>query len=120
MGENGCGKSTLLKLILKLLKIQKGEIIINAKKIGYLPQKKENLNDFPITLFELLNSYRKILKIRENDCALKALERVNLTEYKNSLVGELSGGQLQKLYIARALIGDPDLLILEGTDRNFG
>lgn len=113
VGENGCGKSTLLKLILKLLKIQKGEIIINAKKIGYLPQKKENLNDFPITLFELLNSYRKILKIRENDCALKALERVNLTEYKNSLVGELSGGQLQKLYIARALIGDPDLLILD-------
>ena len=113
VGENGCGKSTLIKLILKLLKPSKGSIKVETKRIGYLPQKKENLNDFPITLFELLDSYRRILKIKDKACVNNALKNVNLFDYKNERVGELSGGQLQKLYIARVLIGNPQLLILD-------
>ena len=106
VGENGCGKSTLIKLILKLLKPLKGSIRINTEKIGYLPQKKENLNDFPITVFEALESYRKIVKVKDKNCTDNALKSVNLSEFKKARVGELSGGQLQKLYIARALIGN--------------
>lgn len=113
VGENGCGKSTLIKLILKLLKPLKGSIRINTEKIGYLPQKKENLNDFPITVFEALESYRKIVKVKDKKCTDNALKSVNLSEFKKARVGELSGGQLQKLYIARALIGNPPLLILD-------
>lgn len=113
VGENGCGKSTLIRLILKLLKPSKGEITVTAKRIGYLPQKKENLAGFPITVFELLDSYRKILKIEDKNCVNEALKKVNLFTFKKAGAGELSGGQLQKLYIARALIGEPDLLILD-------
>lgn len=113
IGENGCGKSTLVKLILKLLKPSMGSIEIGTKRIGYLPQKKEPLNDFPITLFELLDSYRKILKIKDKNCVHNALKNINLLEYEHARAGELSGGQLQKLYIARTLIGKPELLILD-------
>ncbi|AGT43119.1 metal ABC transporter ATP-binding protein [Treponema pedis] len=113
VGENGCGKSTLIKLILKLINPSKGTVKIETNRIGYLPQKKENLNDFPITVFEVLDSYRRILKIKDKTCIHELLKTVNLIEYKNARAGELSGGQLQKLYIARAMIGNPELLILD-------
>lgn len=113
VGENGCGKSTLIRLILHLLKPSSGSIKIDTNRIGYLPQKKENMNDFPITVFELLDSYRRILLIKEKSSVIEALKNVNLLDYKNARVGELSGGQVQKLYVARALIGKPDLLILD-------
>ncbi len=122
VGENGSGKSTLIRLILGLLKCQQGSISLKTNKIGYLPQKKDNLNSFPITVFEALNSYRKILKIKDKSCIEKSLKQVNLLAFKNSLVGDLSGGQLQKLYIARALIGSPELLVVDelstGIDAN--
>ncbi len=113
VGENGCGKSTLIKLILKLINPSKGTVKIETNRIGYLPQKKENLNDFPITVFEVLDSYRRILKIKDKTCIHELLKTVNLIEFKNARAGELSGGQLQKLYIARAMIGNPELLILD-------
>ncbi len=122
VGENGAGKSTLVRLILGLIKCQEGSITVKTKKIAYLPQKKENLKSFPITVFELLNSYRKILKIKDKTCIEKSLKQVNLSEFKNKMVGDLSGGQLQKLYIARALIGEPELLVVDelstGIDAN--
>ncbi len=113
VGENGSGKSTLIRLILGLLKCQEGKIKLKTNKIGYLPQKKENLKSFPITVYELLNSYRKILKIKDKSVIEGSLEQVNLLEFKNKMAGDLSGGQLQKLYIARALIGSPELLVLD-------
>ena len=64
VGDNGCGKSTLMKLILGFLRPTHGSIVSSAKKIGYVPQKSDSTNSgFPITVYEMLNSYRKLLKI---------------------------------------------------------
>lgn len=114
LGENGSGKSTLLKLILGFIKPSKGSINVDANMIGYVPQKQDNFNaQFPLTVFELLNNHRNILKIKDKNTVTNVLEAVKMKEYKNSLVGNLSGGQRQRVFIARALIGGPELLILD-------
>ena len=113
VGENGSGKSTLVRLLLGLLKPTTGEVQQRASSIGYVPQKKINLTHFPLTVFELLDSYRKILKVKDRNTVYNMLEEVGLLGFEKKLAGELSGGQLQKLYIARALINNPELLILD-------
>lgn len=114
LGENGCGKSTLVKLILKLLSPTKGSILNTGKNIGYVPQKSDFLNSqFPITVCEMLNCYRKILKIKDKNLVYESLERVNMGNFNDALIGTLSGGQRQKIFIARALMGTPDLLMLD-------
>lgn len=123
VGENGSGKSTLMRLMLKFIKPISGSIVIQAKRIGYVPQKNDFSNSgFPITVYEVLNSYRRLLKIKNKDILPEVLEQVGMLDFKNSLMGTLSGGQSQKIMIARALIGNPDLLILDepstGVDMN--
>ncbi|MGP1595039.1 MAG: metal ABC transporter ATP-binding protein [Treponema sp.] len=113
VGENGTGKSTFIKLLLGLLKPLSGYITCSCKNIGYVPQKKTSLSSFPITVFELLNSYRILQKCADKTIIDHCLADVNLLSHKHALVGTLSGGQVQKMYIARALIGKPDLLILD-------
>ena len=113
VGENGCGKSTLVRLILRLLKPTSGNIKVNAKSIGYVPQKKINLTHFPMTVAELLDSYRRVLRVKTKNIVSEMLEQMGLLSFKKKLVGDLSGGQLQKLYIARSLINSPSLLILD-------
>ncbi|MBU3161855.1 metal ABC transporter ATP-binding protein, partial [Clostridium frigoris] len=114
LGDNGCGKSTLVKLILKFLSPTKGSIVNADKNIGYVPQKSDFLNSqFPITVYEMLNCYRKILKIKDKNLVNRRLETINMLDFKDSLIGTLSGGQCQKIFIVRALLGDPDLLILD-------
>ncbi|MGP1454743.1 MAG: metal ABC transporter ATP-binding protein [Treponema sp.] len=113
VGENGSGKSTLIKLILGLLKPSSGSLQCRTKTIGYVPQKKNVVTSFPITVYEALHSYQMILQSRDTPVIDRLLHDMNLTEHKNSIIGTLSGGQLQKIYIIRALIGNPDLLILD-------
>jgi len=113
VGENGSGKSTLVRLLLGLLKPTTGEVQQRASSIGYVPQKKINLTHFPLTVFELLDSYRRVLKVKDRNTVYSMLEEVGLLGFEKKLAGELSGGQLQKLYIARALINKPELLILD-------
>ncbi len=113
VGENGSGKSTLVRLLLGLLKPTTGEVQQRASSIGYVPQKKINLTHFPLTVFELLDSYRRVLKVKDRNTVYNMLEEVGLLGFEKKLAGELSGGQLQKLYIARALINKPELLILD-------
>lgn len=114
LGENGSGKSTLMKLILKIMSPTAGQLKNSFLRIGYVPQLFENLNtQFPITVYEILDCYRKTLRIKDKNCVPHSLEIVNMSDFKNALIGTLSGGQRQKIFIARALIGNPDLLILD-------
>lgn len=114
IGKNGSAKSTLIKLILGLLKPNSGEIHLKTHNIGYVPQRMENFNStFPITVEEVLTCYSKVLKIRNKNEVKRVLKIVNMVEFKNRLIGNLSGGQLQKIFIARALIGNPEVIILD-------
>lgn len=114
LGENGSGKSTLLKLLLKLLIPTEGQIINDFTKTAYVPQRFESLNvQFPITVYEVLNCYRKSIKIKDKASITKCLDIVKMGDFAKSLIGTLSGGQCQKIFIARALLGNPELIILD-------
>jgi zinc transport system ATP-binding protein len=114
VGENGSGKSTLLKIILKLISPTSGKLSISFDRTGYVPQKQESFNaQFPLTVYEMLDCHRKIIKIKDVKIIESALDTVGMGSYRNSLIGNLSGGQRQRVFIARALMGSPDLLVLD-------
>lgn len=114
VGDNGSGKSTLVKIILGILKPSKGSINVETKRIGYVPQRFEDFNfGFPMTVFEILNCHRKVHKIKNRNVVYDALDMVGMRDYGNTLIGNLSGGQQQKVFIARALMGNPEVLIVD-------
>lgn len=114
IGDNGSGKTTLMRVLLGFLKPVSGSVQIGSGHIGYVPQKKDlSNNNFPITVFELLDSYGKLLGIKNKKMIYESLKVVGMEAYKKTLVGNLSGGQMQKVFIARALIGNPELLVLD-------
>ncbi|MBB6446007.1 metal ABC transporter ATP-binding protein [Bacillus benzoevorans] len=130
VGPNGSGKSTLLKLILGLLKKQKGEIKLFGEeinrfkeweKIGYVSQKANSFNTgFPATVYEVVRSglTKKIglfhkMKQEDQEKVLASIESVGMLPFLKRNIGELSGGQQQRVFIARALVSDPQLLILD-------
>ena len=121
IGPNGAGKTTLFQCILGLITTYSGKITIldedikrNKKiltKIGYIPQKKSIDPKFPITIEELvsLSLPRKTSK----NIVFKILKQVRLYDIKDKLIGQLSGGQQQRVLIAKALVNDPILLMLD-------
>jgi zinc transport system ATP-binding protein len=130
IGPNGGGKTTLLKVILGLLKPQRGSItfnesILRSNKIGYLPQMSAGDNTFPVTVTDVILSglmIQKSFMARMSDGdRLKAKSVINemgLEGSEKSALEELSGGQLQRVFLGRAIIGEPKLLLLDEPD-NF-
>lgn len=130
IGANGTGKTTILKLILGELKPTSGNISLfneeqkNFKdwtKISYLSQNASQLvSNFPTTVYELVASrlhnqlgFFKILRKVHKEKVDEALKIVGMESYKNQLFGKLSGGQMQKVLLARAIISQPEILILD-------
>lgn len=126
IGPNGGGKSTLLKLMLGLLKPTNGKIKVFGNEplkicsqIGYVPQATMANPDFPVEVLEvvLMGLVNKKLFgfYSKNDIqiAMQALKRVGMDEFCKKRIGELSGGQRQRVYIARALVSNSKILMLD-------
>lgn len=114
IGENGSCKTTLIKLVLGLLNPTLGSITKDYTKLAYVPQKQDSFNSqFPITIREILKAHGKAIGSTDEKEILASLSKVNLSEYKDTLIGSLSGGQQQRVYIARALMGNPDVIVLD-------
>jgi len=120
VGPNGAGKSTLIKTILKFLKQITGEIKINGKSLAYVPQRNSVDWDFPTTLFDVVEMgcygrvglFKRVNK-EEKVKVLKAIEQVGMLEFKDRQISELSGGQQQRAFIARALVQEADIYLMD-------
>ena len=110
VGPNGSGKSTLLRMLAGVLKPDAGEISHAAGlTIGYVPQKLELEASLPMTVRRFLNVPRRVSEA----AAERALESVGVKALKGRSLEGLSGGQMQRVLLARALIVEPDVLMLD-------
>lgn len=127
-GPNGGGKTSLLRVILGLISPQKGKVHFfhNRKEVkklnvGYLPQKNAIDPRFPITVEETVASgllcekslWNKSLSADDKQKIENALNTVGMTEYKHFAIGNLSGGQLQRVLFARSIVSNPSVLVLD-------
>ena len=127
IGPNGGGKSTLLKVILGLIKPQRGTVTVLGSppdkirsRIGYVPQHSNYDHDFPVSVIDvvMMGRYGKAGLLRpygreDRQTAEKALARVGMLDHAGAQIGQLSGGQQQRAFIARALVAEPQLLLLD-------
>jgi zinc transport system ATP-binding protein len=130
IGPNGGGKTTLLKIILGLLKPDSGSVKVfglnteefkERYRIGYVPQKSAQAEFFfPATVEEVVRSGRTarigILRRfsgKDDEAVEEAMEIAGVSEYRSRLISRLSGGERQRVLIARALAGEPSILILD-------
>lgn len=135
IGPNGGGKTTLLKVILGLVKPTKGSINFNTElicsnTIGYLPQLSTGDTNYPVTVTDVILSgmmiKKKIISRMSQSDKMKAKDIISdlgLSGLERSPLNELSGGQLQRVFLGRAIIGEPRLLLLDEpgnfVDSNF-
>jgi len=124
-GPNGAGESTLLKAILGLMEPDTGTIRIaglpvekGRSKIGYVPQRKAFDRDFPASPMEVIvanlrGRWPMKISAEEREIAMTMLKRTGAEAYANAQMRDLSGGETQRVFLARALATKPDLLILD-------
>ncbi len=124
VGENGSGKSTLVKTILGLIPPIKGKITkgneLNQNEVGYLPQQSESSAIFPASVDEIILSgfqgrlsKRFFYSKKEKELAAKYIEKMNILPLRKKLFSTLSGGQRQKVLLARAMCACERLLLLD-------
>jgi zinc transport system ATP-binding protein len=130
VGPNGSGKTTLVRAILGIVRPQSGRLRLfgqdlerfrDWRRIGYLPQKLGGYNpNFPATVREVVSlgliarkSFPRRLDRADRHAVDRALERLGIADIGHKLIGELSGGQQQRVLIARAMVSDPELIILD-------
>lgn len=127
MGPNGAGKSTLVKACMGLIPRATGRIIINGKsldevrgEVAYIPQRTTSDWDFPITVLEtaVLGSYPRLRTFQrpsraDRERARECLEAVGMSEYATTQLRELSGGQAQRVFTARALMQEATVFFLD-------
>lgn len=137
IGPNGGGKTTLLKVILGLMKPVEGSISffdcgkpVSSLKTGYLPQINPIDKRFPLSVYEVIASglMREKPRFRDftalqKDRIRELMVRMGLEQFSKRAIGELSGGQLQRTLFARAVVANPQLIILDEpdtyVDKNF-
>lgn len=123
-GPNGGGKTTLLRVILKLLQPTDGTVeyyadgqVVKQLPIGYLPQKSRIDTRFPITVGEVIRSgllgSSKGSAVDKEERYRSTIRLVGMEQMEDQPIGELSGGQLQRTLIGRAIISDPEIVVLD-------
>lgn len=126
VGPNGAGKSTLLRTMLGLIEPTEGKVELfgcapreaTPEWIGYVPQVKSLDRNFPglgieLAVSGLRRSWPARIRDDERKRAMEMLERVGAAQLANKMIGQLSGGELQRLYLARGLIHQPKLILLD-------
>ncbi len=126
IGPNGGGKTTLIKALLGLVKPDAGSIKfhIPLKKVGYLPQINQVDKRFPITVLDVVQSGKagtRFLNVFRKDhtdrlYAEQLIEEMGISAIRHKAIGELSGGQMQRVFLCRSLMNQPELLILDEPD----
>jgi len=127
LGPNGAGKTTMMKAVLGLVQPAAGQVQIFGlpysevrKRVGYVPQRGSVDWDFPTTVVDvvMMGSYGSLGWFKrpgkiQRAAAIEALERVGMAEFHNRQISQLSGGQQQRVFLARALLQDSDLYLMD-------
>ncbi|RJP91597.1 MAG: ABC transporter ATP-binding protein [Desulfobacteraceae bacterium] len=132
IGPNGGGKTTLIKLLIGLLKPRQGHVQIMGKtpgqvagQIGYVPQDLNINKSFPISVMDVVLMGRLPfsrwtgLSKKDTAAAISALESMNMLDLRDRKIDDLSGGQRERAFIARALATDPKILFLDEPTANI-